>query len=172
VGEIHVSGPSVARSYRNGAPVRNSGGALATGDLGFLRAGELHVTGRLRELIIVAGRNVIPTDVERACETAVAAVRPGCGAAFGYDADGREHVAVVYEVREPTADHSATIAELRVAAARAADVATSAVVLIRPGTLPKTSSGKVRRAECRERFLAGTLDPVASWAVAPAAPDR
>jgi acyl-CoA synthetase (AMP-forming)/AMP-acid ligase II len=163
--EICVSGPSVARGYwppeRHDAHVFD-GSRVRTGDLGFLRDGELYVTGRMKELIVLAGRKHHPTDIELACEQHVPGLRRGCGAAFGFERAGGEHLAVVYEVAGDAAD-DATIHAIRAAVARATGAAASAVVLVARGTVPKTSSGKIRRASCRAQFLDDQLDALREW---------
>ena len=159
VGEITVSGPSVAAGYWGDRDADVfAGGRVRTGDLGFLYQGGLFVTGRRKDLIIVRGRNIAPDDVELAAGRAHAALRPGCGAAIGVEAGDEEQLAVVHEVQGPKPLPLAEIA----AAVRAAvlgeyGVAVSRVVLLGKGGLPKTSSGKVRRSECRRALAAGEL---------------
>jgi acyl-CoA synthetase (AMP-forming)/AMP-acid ligase II len=177
VGEIWVRGSSVARGYWGDAARSEAafGGRLAgeaggrwlrTGDLGFLDDGELFVTGRIKELIIVGGRNHYPTDVELACERSVSGVRRNCGAAFGVQRDGREHVAVVYEVADDVDEPFAVIDAIRAAVARELELQVGEVTLIPSRTLPKTSSGKVQRGRCRAMLEAGELDVVAAWSLA------
>jgi acyl-CoA synthetase (AMP-forming)/AMP-acid ligase II len=165
-GEICVSGPSVAAGYwRDGG----FGELLRTGDLGVLADGELYVTGRIKELVIVAGRNHHALDIELACERAVPQLRRGCGAAFSYDGTGREHIGVVYEVRdEPELDTDAVIRAMRQAVTSAVGASVGGVALIAPRSIPKTSSGKVQRGVCRTRFADGTLPVVAQWRAVPA----
>ena len=160
-GEICVSGPSVAAGYwREG----EFGELLRTGDLGLLDDGELYVTGRIKELVIVNGRNHHALDIELACERAVSQLRRGCGAAFAYDGDGREHIGIVYEVRDdPELDADAVIAAMRQAVMSVVGARLSAVALIPPRSIPKTSSGKVQRGVCRTRFADGTLPLVGQW---------
>jgi acyl-CoA synthetase (AMP-forming)/AMP-acid ligase II len=177
-GEIWTAGPSVARGYWDrpaesretfAATLAGSdrGPFLRTGDLGFLLDGELFVTGRIKDLLVIAGRNYYPTDIEQACEAAAPALRKGCGAAFAVSRDDRERLAVVYEVSgEPDVDYDAVIAAIRRGVARSTGVQVDYVALIEPRTIPKTSSGKVQRRRCRALFLAGLLDVVAEWALA------
>jgi acyl-CoA synthetase (AMP-forming)/AMP-acid ligase II len=120
------------------------------------------VTGRIKELIVIAGRNHHPADIELVCEQQVPGLRRGCGAAFGFERSGSEHLAVVYEVAED-ADPGATILAIRAAVAHATAAPASAIVLIAPGTIPKTSSGKVRRTTCRTQFLDQQLDALHAW---------
>ena len=170
VGEIWVTGPSVAGGYWNhdGASAETFGARLAgertavrylrTGDLGFLRGGELFVTGRRKDLIIVRGRNHYPQDVELAAEKAHPALRPGCGAAFAVETDGEERLVVAFEVeRHGSADPDEVTAAVRRSVLEEQEIAAHDVVLVRAGTIPRTSSGKVRRHACREAYLAGTL---------------
>jgi amino acid adenylation domain-containing protein len=177
VGEIWVAGPSVAGGYwsgSNGAASAETFGArlagsgegpfLRTGDLGFLGFlddGELYITGRRKDLIIIRGRNCYPQDIELTAERSHPLLRPGCGAAFGIDDvdGGEERLVIVQEVdrRAAADDLDAALAAIRAAVAEEHELQAAAVVLIAPGTLPKTSSGKVQRGRCRALFLAGGL---------------
>ena len=122
------------------------------------------MTGRIKDVVIAAGRNHHAADVERACEAAVPALRPGAGAAFAVDDGGSERVAVVYEVAEtPALDSAAVIRDVRLAVARAEGLTVDRVVLVSPRSVPRTSSGKVQRSRCRALLLAGDLDVVAAW---------
>src|SRR6185369_3048198 len=175
VGEIWVAGPSVATGYWNrpeetretfGAVLRDGRGHhlryLRTGDLGFVRDGELVVTGRLKDLIILRGRNLYPQDVELTAEQAHPALRAGGGAAFSVDEQGEERLVVVFEVGREVGRHPgelSTIADaIRRAVAEEHGVRVAGVALVRTGTIPKTSSGKIRRRECRARHLDGGLE--------------
>ncbi|MGH9048466.1 MAG: AMP-binding protein, partial [Acidimicrobiia bacterium] len=156
VGELEVRGSSVTPGYfHNDAANRDTfhDGWLRTGDLGYLVDGELAVCGRIKDVIIVGGRNVFPEDVERAAG-AVDGVRAGNVIAFGTEGRrGREALVVVAETK------SGAAAPLRTAvASRVTAVAPEEVVLVRPGTLPKTSSGKLQRGLCRRRYLGSGLD--------------
>ena len=187
VGEIWVAGPSVAAGYwgRPEAEVFQAASAetgerfLRTGDLGFLRDGELFVTGRLKDLIILRGRNLYPQDLELTAERSHPAIRPGCGAVFSVDVEGEERLVVVQEVERRAQSWLDTVqvgAAIRLALAREHQVQPHDVVLARAGTVPRTSSGKVRRQACHAAYLAGELarldaprteGPVATAAVAP-----
>jgi amino acid adenylation domain-containing protein len=202
VGEIWVSGPSVAGGYwnqpelstecfaamlaepepeagvksgvaRNGdshrghheplslhpaRPVR----FLRTGDLGFLRDGELFVTGRLKDLLIIAGRNVYPQDIEALVERSHPLLRYDSGAAVAVEQGGEERLVVVHEVeRQTRQDRVEEIAAaVRQALAAEHELEVFAVVLIKAASIPRTSSGKIRRQACKAAFLAGTLDVV------------
>jgi acyl-CoA synthetase (AMP-forming)/AMP-acid ligase II len=174
-GEIWVSGPNVARGYWNrpaetdatfrayladtGADTRE-GPFLRTGDLGFLLDGELFVTGRLKDLIIIRGRNVAPQDIEATVGQSHPALRPGQGAAFTVEASDDPRLVIVHEV-ERQYRHlgpDEMVAAIRRAVAEQHDLQVSDVVLLTPGRIPKTTSGKVQRHVCRDRFLAGTLE--------------
>jgi acyl-CoA synthetase (AMP-forming)/AMP-acid ligase II len=173
VGEIWVSGPSVARGYWERAEetvatfgARLSGSPrpfLRTGDLGFVDGDGLFVTGRLKELIIIDGRNHYPQDIEQTAEGADPAFRMGACAAFAVEADGRERLVIVAEVLRGTLERhdsdraEATARAIRRVVADVHGVDAHAVRLVRPGGVPRTSSGKVRRSACRDEFLAGTL---------------
>lgn len=179
VGEIWVCGPSVAQGYWNqpelsehtfrarraDEPARTY---LRTGDLGFLdHDGELVVTGRVKDLIIVRGRNVYPQDLEHAVEQRVGGVRPGCSAAFAVEGEDTERVVVVAELAEGwPADR--TMAEIRQAVTESAEISLATVVLLRARTIPKTSSGKIQRHACREALTTGAYgtvggDVLARW---------
>ena len=175
VGEIWVSGGSVAQGYWNRpeqseitfrARLAGRPGArfLRTGDLGFLRGGELFVTGRIKDLIIVRGRNHYPQDLERTAAASHPALRGGAGAAFSVEGTGSESAALVQEI-DPrrTAEAEEALGALRQALAEEHEIPLSAVLLVKAGTVPKTTSGKVQRQLCRRLFLEGSLQPVATW---------
>ncbi|MBW8874482.1 MAG: non-ribosomal peptide synthase/polyketide synthase [Acidobacteria bacterium] len=169
VGEIWVAGPSVAQGYWQrreetaavfGAAARGEGPArfLRTGDLGFFAGGELFVTGRLKDLIILRGRNLYPQDVELAAERAHPALAAGSGAAFSVEAEGEERLVVVYEAaRGRSLDVAEVAAAVRRAVAAEFEVQVFDLVLVRTATIPKTTSGKIQRRACREAYLAATL---------------
>ncbi|MFY9825399.1 MAG: condensation domain-containing protein, partial [Thermoanaerobaculia bacterium] len=180
VGEIWIAGPAVAAGYWGlpeateasfGAHTASGDGPfLRTGDLGFLgdfgeQRGELFVTGRSKDLIILRGRNHYPQDVELTVERSHAALRPGCGAAFSVEEEGEERLVVVQEVRREHRgdDPAELVAAIRRAVADEHEVQVHAVVLLRPATIPKTTSGKIQRAACRARYLDGTLDALGAW---------
>lgn len=173
VGEIWVASPSIAKGYWNRpeeseqtfrAFIADTGEGpfLRTGDLGYLHEGELFVTGRLKDLIIIRGVNYYPQDIELTVENSHSNLRPGCGAAFSVDADGQERLVVVQEVRSVKAlDAKAIIDAIRSSVNEAHELQVFDVVLIQPRTIPKTSSGKIQRRACRQAYRAGTLDIVA-----------
>jgi acyl-CoA synthetase (AMP-forming)/AMP-acid ligase II len=182
IGEIWVASPSVARGYWRreqlsaetfGARLANGDGPfLRTGDLGVLRNGELIVTGRLKDLLIVRGLKHYPQDLELTAERQHSALRAGCAAAFALDDEGRDEVAIAIEVdpRALAADANELAVQLHdiVAAIRRAvteehGVVLGAVSLLSIGTMPKTSSGKLRRHSCRQGFLEYTLDEMIRW---------
>jgi fatty-acyl-CoA synthase len=158
VGELEIRGNSVTPGYyrrpaANAAAFRD--GWMRTGDLGYLVGGELVVCGRMKDVIIVGGRNVYPEDVERAVAE-VDGVRAGNVIAFGIERyPGREGIVVVAETRgSDTSTVRAAVAD-RV---RDAVGLPTEVVLVAPGTLPKTSSGKLQRSLCRDRYLERELE--------------
>jgi acyl-CoA synthetase (AMP-forming)/AMP-acid ligase II len=183
VGEIWVSGPSVAQGYWNkseetGHTFRahladtGEGPFLRTGDLGFLKDGELFVTGRIKDLIIIRGRNHYPQDIELAVEQSHPALQPGSGAAFSVDLDGEERLVVVQELKRVhrNADADEVTQAIRQAVAEEHELQVYAVTLIRPMSLPKTSSGKIQRHVCRRQFLEGSLKVIGS-SILDAVPD-
>jgi acyl transferase domain-containing protein/acyl-CoA synthetase (AMP-forming)/AMP-acid ligase II/NADPH:quinone reductase-like Zn-dependent oxidoreductase/NAD(P)-dependent dehydrogenase (short-subunit alcohol dehydrogenase family)/acyl carrier protein len=183
VGEIWVSGPSVAVGYwRKPAETEQTFGAhlvsgegpfLRTGDLGFLDQGKLFVTGRLKDLIIIRGSNHYPQDLEHTVERSHRALRPACGAAFSIDVDGAERLVIVHEVNDrASVPNEDVVAAIRRALTESHEVHPDAVVLIEPRTIPRTSSGKIQRYACREAFLSGALDVVYEWRDREGRPDR
>ncbi|NTX01871.1 non-ribosomal peptide synthetase [Myxococcus sp. CA040A] len=173
VGEIWVQGQSVAQGYWRqpeateqafAAHVAGSddGPWLRTGDLGFLQDGELYVTGRHKDLLIIRGRNHYPQDLELTVERSHPALRPGCAAVFARGDEATTGVVVVQELdrRYPGEDWDAISNAIRQSLSLQHGVGVDSVVLIRAGALPKTSSGKVQRSACREAWLAGRLAPV------------
>ncbi|MBN0043765.1 fatty acyl-AMP ligase [Streptomyces actuosus] len=168
-GEIWVGGASVAKGYwRNALATRETfratlpgraGRFLRTGDLGFLHDDELFVTGRLKDLMVIDGRNHYPQDLELAAELAHPALRPGCTAAFSADtgADGEQPV-LVAEADPDAAGEIEKITDLvRAAIGDAHGLHLQEVVLVHAGTIPKTSSGKIQRRATRAAHLDGTL---------------
>jgi acyl-CoA synthetase (AMP-forming)/AMP-acid ligase II len=176
VGEVWVAGPHVAQGYwRNPEATASvfraqtsSGGAqdwLRTGDLGFLdEDGELYITGRIKDLIIIRGINHYPQDIEETVQDCHAALRRHCGAAFSVpDHNDEEQLVLVQEVERTFRRQIAIeeiIASIREAITREHEIAAREIVLIRTGSLPKTTSGKIQRRLARQMFLAGTLSVV------------
>jgi amino acid adenylation domain-containing protein len=174
VGEIWTAGPSVAAGYWNrpeetvqtfGARLANGAGPfLRTGDLGFMRGGELFITGRLKDLIILRGRNLYPQDIERTAEQSHASLRQGCGAAFSIEVGGEERLVIVQEVeRRAVSGLGEALEAIRRALAEEHDARACAVQLVKAGGVPKTSSGKIQRRLCRELFLSGGFEVLAEW---------
>jgi len=159
VGELLIRGTSVTPGYykrRDATAELFRDGWLCTGDLGYLLEGELVLCGRIKDVIIVGGRNVFPEDIERACGQ-IDGVRAGNVIAFGVEGyKGKESVVVVAEVRlAETADRGtdAVRSDIHHRALEVCGIPPRDVMLVKPGTLPKTSSGKLQRAKCREQYL-------------------
>ncbi|HEX8090599.1 MAG TPA: AMP-binding protein, partial [Blastocatellia bacterium] len=175
VGEIWVSGASVAQGYWNrleetvstfNAYTKDTGDGpfLRTGDIGFIHQGEVFITARLKDLIIVRGLNHYPQDIELTVEQCHGSLRPGCGAAFAVQMDDEERVVVVQEIESNTqTDTGFVIETIKQYVSDIHELHLYAVVLARPGSVPKTTSGKIQRRACRERFLRGDLEVVAEW---------
>ena len=176
VGEIWFSGPSVAQGYWN-RPQESAetfeayladtgeGPFLRTGDLGFLHDGELFITGRLKDLIIIRGRNYYPQDIEFTVEKSHPNLRPGCGAAFSIDYENNEQLVIVQEVRQQVdeAESNEIMATIRQAVAEEHRLRVASICLIQARSILKTSSGKIQRRACRAGFLSGSLEVVATW---------
>ncbi len=194
IGEVWVNSESVCQGYWNKPAetretfqaVLHSGDNgfpfLRTGDLGFLESGYLFVTGRIKDLIIIHGRNVYPHDVEAAVQRALDFLPPNSCAAFSAAVHGEERLALVIEVTRAMAgrlrqngqdngsraEHALAemrqlVARLQTAVAEEFSVAIHSVAFVRPGAFPRTSSGKVQRRICREQLAAGTLDAIFQW---------
>ena len=173
VGEVWVSGPSVAAGYWN-RPQESAkvfcarladdgkGPFLRTGDLGFLQKGELFVTGRIKDLIIINGRNLYPQDVEVTAQASHPALQPFGGAAFCVEHENQERLVIAQEVQREflRADSAEMMAAIRQAIVRDYDVQAYAVALLKPGQVPRTSSGKVRRSLCKASLMAGELETI------------
>jgi acyl-CoA synthetase (AMP-forming)/AMP-acid ligase II len=170
VGEIWVAGPSVAvgywgrpeeteRTFRAYLKDSGDGPFLRTGDLGFLQDGELFVTGRLKDLIVFRGRNHYPQDIEQTVQSVHPALREGCGAAFETYKNGQPRLVIVQEVERRSRDLDAErlLGDVRQAVADHHELHVHDLVLLEPGSLPKTSSGKVQRHRCRLGYEQGTL---------------
>ena len=167
VGEIRVAGPGIASGYwkrpdasRNVFASKVAGSSrswLRTGDLGFLTDGELHVTGRSDDLIVTRGRNHHPQDLERLVADRVRAFRPGCVVAFA--SPSGDGVVVVGELQGGWDDEREDRRRLTKAVASAFGLALEDIVGVPRGKVPKTTSGKLRRTECRRRYTSGAYDP-------------
>jgi acyl transferase domain-containing protein/acyl-CoA synthetase (AMP-forming)/AMP-acid ligase II len=177
VGEIWVAGPSVAQGYWNQPTTTaqtfraylagaGEGPFLRTGDLGFLLNGELFVTGRRTDLIIVRGRNYYPQDVEQTVQRCHPALGNCLGAAFPVQIDAEERVVVVQEVRREflrSLNFDEVVGAVRQAVFEEHGLQIEAFLLLKTATIPKTSSGKIQRHACRRHFLDGTLNAVGRW---------
>jgi|GEM_PF-375899 len=174
IGEIWVRGDSVARGYWN-RPEQTAetfqarlaqddeGPFLRTGDLGFISDGELFLTGRLKDLIIINGRNHYPQDIERTIEQSYSGIRPGCVAAFAVEIEGEERLVTVQEIERAnlrTLNAGDVEDAIREAVSVNHELELHAVVLLKPGSIPKTTSGKLQRQLCVKMFLAGDFIPV------------
>jgi acyl transferase domain-containing protein/acyl-CoA synthetase (AMP-forming)/AMP-acid ligase II len=186
VGEVWVASASVTQGYWNqpqathetfGARLMVAGrrdhpdspdsrSYLRTGDLGFILDNELFLTGRHKDLIILRGRNHYPQDIEHSAEAAHAALRRGCSAAFSHERNGQEHLVIVFEVERKYVRHfdlRALCATVRRAVFEAHGVLAHALCVLKPGGIPKTSSGKIRRAACQTQFSQGALEAIEVW---------
>ncbi|MDD5037073.1 MAG: amino acid adenylation domain-containing protein, partial [Methylococcaceae bacterium] len=181
-GEIWVAGPSVAQGYWNRPeesestfraslhsphPLRGEGlpTFLRTGDLGLLDGGRLCITGRIKDLIILRGRNVYPQDIEQVLTDSLESLRPGGTAAFSVTLGDEEGLVVVAELSREAmrkADYEAIFSTMRRRLAEAAELSATELVLMQPGGVPKTSSGKLRRQACKQAYLQGSLPVLAS----------
>ncbi len=181
VGEIWVNDPGVAHGYWQRptatretfeAQIADEGATryLRTGDLGFIKDGNLYITGRIKDLIIIRGTNHYPQDIEWTVQQADAAMRPDYGACFSIIEDGEERLVVVQEVErslQKTLNAENTITEIRQAISEAHELQVYAVALVKSGNVLKTSSGKIQRRKCKASFLAGELEVVADWSENP-----
>jgi len=175
IGEIWVSDPAVAAGYWN-QPVKSQeifnaflkdtgeGPWLRTGDLGFLQNGELFVSGRLKDMIIIRGANFAPQDIEWVSQKSHPSVESAESAAFPLTIEGEERLGVVQELNRK--DHPSNVdfeqvtSRIREQISLEFDVRAHAVALVRRGTIPKTSSGKIQRRACRSALLDGSLETI------------
>ena len=179
VGEIWVSSPSVAAGYW-GKPEEtkqtfhasyagNTESYLRTGDLGFLENGELFVTGRLKDLIIIRGKNYYPQDIELTVSQSHKALRLNCGAAFSVEVENAEQLVILCEVERSyirQINVNEVIGAIRKAVSEQHELQVDAVVLLKTASIPKTSSGKIQRYLSCSHFLHGSLDSIRKWTVA------
>ncbi|MEM9506113.1 MAG: alpha/beta fold hydrolase [Cyanobacteria bacterium P01_E01_bin.35] len=177
VGEIWAKSASVAQGYWNrpqlsvksfDAVLANTqeSGWLRTGDLGFLQDGELYVTGRLKDLIIIRGRNYYPQDIELTVDHAHEAIRAGNVAAFAVELGGEERLVVTPEIKRTflrKLDVEQVTKAIRSAIAQNHELQVHAVVLLKTGSIPKTSSGKIQRHACQAGYLTGSLHGVGKY---------
>lgn len=177
VGEILIAGAGVAKGYWQQPEetertfevyLGKRGPFLRSGDLGFLSGGELFITGRIKELMIFWGRNRYPQEIEQTVEKSHPALRFGCGAAFSIEIEGEEKLVVAFEVERSylrQLNVEEIVGAIRQAVAEEKTVDVWAVALLKTGSIPKTTSGKIKRRECRRQFLDGSLPVVGQWRV-------
>ncbi|MEM6867853.1 MAG: acyl-CoA dehydrogenase family protein [Cyanobacteria bacterium P01_C01_bin.121] len=183
VGEVWISGESVAAGYWNQVTAtketfnntveKKGENFLRTGDLGFIHSGELFITGRLKDLIVIRGQNYYPQDIELSVGQAHVSLQSA--AAFSLDAEvdqaESERLVIVQElsrtavrqIRKQTLQVAEIFEAIRAGVSGQHGLQIGAIALLKPGHLPKTTSGKVQRQSCKQQFLAGTLETVAQW---------
>ncbi|WP_153009579.1 AMP-binding protein, partial [Mastigocoleus testarum] len=181
VGEIWVSGQSIAQGYWNcseqtklnfQAYLLDSGEGpfLRTGDLGFIEDGELYITGRIKDLIIIRGRNHYPQDIEQTVQTSHPALKMGHGAAFSVEVEGNETLVITQEVKRSylrKLNINQVVTAICQAVAQEHEIQVSGILLLKTGSIPKTSSGKIQRYACRQGFMNNTLNVVSDWTSSP-----
>jgi myxalamid-type polyketide synthase MxaB len=171
IGEVWVQGPSVAAGYWKMADAtRDTFGAylpdgdgpfLRTGDLGFFFDGELFVTGRIKDLIIIRGSNHYPQDIEHSVQKAEATLALGSGAAFSIEQDATEKLVIVHEMNvRHLEDAEGVFKKMRDAVSADHELMLDSIVLLKPGQIPKTSSGKIQRRATKALYLEGKLTGV------------
>ncbi|MEL7352820.1 MAG: fatty acyl-AMP ligase [Cyanobacteria bacterium J06560_5] len=186
VGEVWVSGPSVAKGYFNRVKETQhtfraqiadpeltgsedgpeDGPFLRTGDMGFLQDGELFITGRLKDVIILWGNNHYPHFLESTVEQSHPALRPAGVAVFGIAVDEEERLVVVQEVESrflKSLNSEEVIGAIRQSLAEQHMLEAHAIALLRPGSTPKTPTGKIQRRACKANYLAGELNIITQW---------
>ncbi len=174
IGEIWIAGPSVSAGYWNNSDLtretfqaylaNGEGPFLRTGDLGFLRDGELFVTARLKDLIIIRGQNYYPQDIEKTAEESHHTLRRGGSVAFSIEFEEEERLVVIQEINfKQFPDTTEVINLIRKEIGMKHGLFLFAILLVRPGSLPKTSSGKIQRFICKNRFLQDSLQVVDEW---------
>jgi acyl-CoA synthetase (AMP-forming)/AMP-acid ligase II len=169
VGEIWISGESVAAGYWNqleetkktflAALFTGEAPFLRTGDLGFIREGQLYITGRIKDLIIIRGQNYYPHDIEFTAQSSHPGLQPSSAAAFSIQSDGIEHLILAQEIDASLTSDEMTEVRNRMSAAisETHDLHVDEIVLVRPWSLPRTTSGKMQRYLCRAAYLSGRL---------------
>jgi thioester reductase-like protein len=181
VGEIWVSSPSVSSGYWKQPEATQQtfqaylatgeGPFLRSGDLGFLRDDQLFVTGRLKDLIVIRGRNHYPQDIESTVEKSHPALRPSNGAAFSIEVTNEEQLVVVQEIDDlelANLDIDAIFQGIRQAVSQQHSLQVYAISLLKSGSILKTTSGKIQRQACRLGFLEGHLSVIKQWKQSPA----
>lgn len=177
VGEIWVSTPGIGKGYWNLTEETKHtfqaffpdnpqlGCFLRTGDLGFLAGGELFITGRQHDVLVFRGFNHYPQHIEQTVEQCHTALKPNCGAAFAIEVEGEEKLVIVQELdrnyRHILANDIAETIRWAVFDRHLIDI--YAIALLTPGTIPKTSSGKIQRRTCKQKYLDGNLDILRQW---------
>ena len=177
VGEIWIKGPTVALGYFNKPEDTreifqaytndtNDGPYLRTGDLGFMKGEELFIAGRLKDLIIIRGRNCYPQDIEEIVEKSHSALAPNAGAAFSFEDNDEEKLVVVHSVRRShikNIDPSPIFESIRKAISSEFSMKVHSIELLMPTSVPRTTSGKIQRRACKRAYLDKKLDVIASW---------
>ncbi len=175
VGEIWISDPSVAIGYFRRpeetqktfgcrlADAPEQGPFLSTGDIGFMKDGELYFTGRLKDLVIIDGVNHYPQDIEFTVEKCHPIILPGQCVAFSVDTDVSEKLVVIAEVKQPLDDWEPLFTAVQRSIAEEHDLSLHAFVALKKGGVYKTSSGKIQHRGCRDAYLQGRLDSWAIW---------
>ncbi|MEM7336223.1 MAG: AMP-binding protein [Chloroflexota bacterium] len=175
VGEIWIAGPAVSDGYwrenaesqtqfKNHLAAQIDQDYYRTGDLGFIKDDELYVTGRLKDLIIVNGVNYYPADIEQSVELAHEALQPQGTAAFSIDNEQSEWLIIASELKRThrKADLNEVAQAVQTAVSLQFQLPIQDIVFLRPGQLPRTSSGKVMRLECQNRYLKNELKSIGS----------
>jgi len=179
IGEIWAGGPSIAQGYwRKDDATKETfqarlsdtgeGPFLRTGDLGFLSNGELFVTGRIKDLIILRGANLYPQDIEETVQKSHSWLRPNAGAAFTVERDGREQLVIVQELLGRKGNDFEPVFDAICRAVSAEhEMTVDAIVLVKHRDIPRTSSGKIQRHACRKQYLEDSFSIVARWQAGP-----
>ncbi len=174
IGEIWIQSPSVGAGYWEkpeisektfaAMTVDGQGPFLRTGDLGFFEDGQLFVAGRVKDLIIVRGVNRYPQDIEQTVEECHESIQSSSAAAFSDDVESRERLIIAVEVqRSLEEDWEPVILAIRKSVTQVHELPPDAVILVRSGSLPKTSSGKIQRHACLRGFKEDSLRVIAKW---------
>ena len=175
VNEIWCKGQSVGQGYWcnelatketfQAYTADGQGPFLRTGDLGFMKDGELYIVGRVKDMIVIRGRNYDPQDVEYTVEVAHDGIRQGCVAVFGFEEEGKEKLCVVCEVERAFVkkDHDKITQAIIENVIRENELGVSAVLLLKPGRIFKTTSGKIQRRKTKQAFLSCLLPEVFRW---------
>ncbi|WP_082152153.1 AMP-binding protein [Crocosphaera watsonii] len=176
IGEVWVSGSSIAQGYWQQSEVNTAvfsnkidslnGCYLRTGDLGFIRNQELFITGRIKDLIIIWGKNYYPQDIENTVQNCHPALRKDGAAAFSLEVDNQERLVIVQEVERTylrNLDTNEVVKAIREAVSLEYELQVYAIALIKPASIAKTSSGKIQRYACRDQYITQTLSLVGEW---------